>query len=267
MEKQIKEEANETSLCFDTSRDNLASLTLLEKYDRFIQNYSSDADSDGDLFPDDTMIREEYAQLRVDTAKHTTTAAKNLRLSTEIPGRSRRSDSSHLSVVDDDATNGTIQESMAELGSTKAVEEQSGLISLNELIEKLELIRKCGEGGNSIFCTESELKAFQDSYGGILDFLREKSSTFERSNSKDSDNHQDEDNEDEDEEVDVQVARENETNNNNITLHIDEDQKLLADKMELVQQARDKFYEVEQQVREQLEQLELVERYKMESVG
>lgn len=212
MESQIKEEAKEASLCFESSGDNLASLSLIEKYDRFIQNENSEIDSDGEFFPDDTVLREEYAQLTSEATNYP--RGKNHRLSSGLPGKFRKPDS------DDD------------------------------LIEKLAEVRKREPDGNSIFCTEEELNKIQERYGAILDQLYEKSSLFERKSSlKDSEN---------DEQVDV----------GNATLQEQgEDMKRLAEKMVSVQQARDRFYEVERQVREQVEQLELVERYKMESLG
>lgn len=253
MEAQIKEEATESSLCFETSGENLASLTLVEKYDRYLQKDISDPDSDGDFFPDDTVLKEEYAQLRSEADNYTHNK-RNHRLSTGLPGKYRSSDA-NISVIDDDSRNGTADEA----SETSVIKNgRSGLTGLKELIEKLELVRKCDpENGNSIFCTESELEAIQERYGEILDFMHEMSNNFERtSSSKDlSPQGSPSDNDG------GQQREEKETPEKS------EHSRLLAEKLELVQQDRDRFYEVEQQVREQIEQLELVERYKMESVG
>lgn len=128
--------------------------------------------------------------------------------------------------------------------------DQKPLICYNELLKKLAEVRKCGPDGNSIFCTEQELNDIQERYGDILSFIQEKASTFPmRESNKDCDN---------DEQVDVGNATPEEQRKS---------MRLLAEKIASVEQARDLFYEVEQQVREQVEQLELVERYKMESVG
>lgn len=242
MDAQIKEEAKEASLvCFDTSGDsttNLASLSLVEKYSRYIQNENSEMDSDCDFFPDDTVLREEFALLTTSRGRQN----RNHRLSTGLPGKynSIEKKSSEPTNDDDDEE----EEDKPQPTPT------TDLNCLNELIERLAEIRRCEPDGNSIFCTEQELESIQERYGAILDFLYEKSSTFERrSSSKDSEN---------EEQVDVgNVAPEEQREN----------MKLLAERIVSVQQARDRFYEVEQQVREQIEQLELVERYKMESVS
>lgn len=249
MEAQIKEEAKEASLCFETSSDNLASISLVEKYDRFIQNDNSELDSDGDFFPDDAVLREEYAQLTSDTANYA--RAKNNRLSTGLPGKYTKSTDANCSTTEetDNGTTSTTGES-PESGDTRLKLDKSGLETLNELIDKLNEVRKCDPDGNSIFCDEHELEAIQERYGAILDFIHDKTCTFEQTSSpKDSDN---------EEQVDVGNANENQ---------LSDSMKLLTEKMLAVQQARDNFYDVEQQVREQIEQLELVERYKMESVG
>lgn len=245
MEAQIKEETKETSLCFESSGDNLASLSLVERYDRFLQNDNNEADSDGEFYPDDSVLREDFAQLRNDTANYSDQNRKNTRLSTGLPCRY-----ANLSVTDDDPTN---EDSDDNSKSSIERNEKSGLIGLSELIEQLELVRRCGEDGNSVFCNETELEAIQEKYGKILDFVYDKSSTFEKtSGSKDLTSQQDE-------EQDGELRNHDEQR--------EEDIEILAEKMEQVQRARDRFYEVEQQVREQIEQLELVERYKMESVG
>lgn len=243
METQIKEETKETSLCFESSGGDLASLSLVERYDRFLQNDHSEADSDGDFFPDDTVLREDFAQLRNDTANYTTQQSrKNNRLSTGLPCKY-----ANLSVTDDEPTNGDSDDNSR---SSVEKDEKSGLIGLNLLIEQLEIVRQCGEDGNSVFCNEAELEAIQEKYGKILDFMYDKSSTFERTNGSKDEEHDGHDG---------QIENHNHES--------EEDFRILADKMEQVKKARDRFYEVEQQVREQIEQLELVERYKMESVG
>jgi len=230
MEAQIKEEANEESLCFESPSETLAQLSLVEKYDQFLQTESSDVDSDGDFFPDDTMLKKEYAQLRHDTANFARSSFGNNRLSTGLPGRHKILDVS-LSMNDGENRNGTGDETLCAGDSGS---DRSGLTGLNALIEKLSLVRKCKADGNSIFCTENELELIQERYGEILDYIQERSSSFEQPDQQD-------------------VPEQN--------------SELLAEKIESVRQARDRFYEVEQQVREQLDQLELVERYKMESVG
>jgi hypothetical protein len=224
MEAQIKEETKEESLvCLDTSGDtNLASLSLVEKYSRYVQNEDADIDSDCDFFPDDTVLREQFAVLARDA--HTFPQAKSHRLSVGLTVKQR-------DPVDTD--------------------EKKPDSCLNELLKKLSEVRRCEPDGNSIFCNdEQELLDIQDRYGDILSYLQEKSSSFSRKSSpKDSEN---------DEQVDVGNAAPEEQR---------ESMKLLAEKIVSVQQARDLFYELEQQVREQIEQLELVERYKMESVS
>lgn len=257
MEAQIKEEAKESSLCFETSGDNLANLSLVEKYDRFIQNENSEIyDSDGDFFPDDTILRKEYAQLTSGALGYP--RAKNHRLSTGLPGRFRSLPLSNCdSHQSKDRGNGTSNSSnddsvmvKQEHVACKDEATNSGLSCIKELIDKLAEVRRIEPDGNSIFCEENELEAIQERYGAILDFLHERSSTFERlSSSKDSEN---------EEQVDVGNAAPAEQR---------ESMKLLAEKIVAVQQARDRFYEVEQLIKEQVEQLELVERYKMESVG
>lgn len=263
MEAQIKEETKEASLCFETSGDNLASLSLIEKYDRFIQNETQDVDSDGDFFPDDTLIREEYDQLTNDAANYK--RVKNHRLSTGLPSKFRMLDPKSMSQPTTTATttehqdeqeqpgpgNGTSISTSTEAGFDIAGQlDKTRINNLNELIEKLAEVRHCEPDGNSIFCTESELESIQERYGLILDFLHDNAKLFDkRTSSKDSEN---------EEQVDV---------DNSSSVGQSEDMRLLTEKILSVKQTKDKFYEIEQQVREQVEQLELVERYKMESVG
>lgn len=256
METQLREELKEDNLCFETSSDDLASLSFIEKYDRFLQQESPDVDSDADDFlPDDTMLRSEYAQLRSDTANYK--KITNHRLSTGLPSKYMNClDSTTVSVTDDDTPNGSVIDSKDD--STK--QNETALIELGKLLQRLEEVRKCDpEEGNSIICTEEELHSIQERYAAILDFIYNiGQSTFEKVNNffKDSDSQQ------------LDEDRSNEGNNGTATAPSQsEDLQMLAKKMESVANARDKFYEVEQQVREQIEQLELVERYKMESVS
>jgi len=255
MEAQIKEETRESSLCFETSGDNLANLSIVEKYDRFIHNESSEiSDSDGDFFPDDTILRKEYAQLT--SGASGVPRAKNHRLSTGIPGRFRSLPPTDCDpyYFAKDTGNGTSKmgqfERASDANSTTLKNTESTQARIDELIEKLNQVRRTDPDGNSIFCEQSELETIQERYGAILDYVHEVSPTFEiRSSSKDSEN---------DEQVDVGSVA---------CVNPDESTKLLSEKIARVQQARDRFYEIEQLVKEQVEQLELVERYKMESVG
>ena len=259
MEEKIREENRDTSLCFDSSGDDLANLSLLEKYDRFVQNSNLDInDSDGDFFPDDSILKKEYARLTSVASGHS--YSRNHRLSTCLPGKfkslpltNRSSDCTR------DTGNGTLRVDSDRRFSTsehdatiteESTRPQPGSCLIRGLIDKLGEFRHTEPDGNSIFCEQDDLEAIQERYGAILDFIHEKSVTFEqRSSSKDSEN---------EEQVDV---------GNAAPVEQRESMRLLAEKIVSVQQARDKFYEVEQSVREQVEQLELVERYKMESVG
>lgn len=253
METQLKEEFEEDNLCFETSSDTLPSLSIIEKYDRFLQRENSDVDSDADdFFPDDTMLRREYAQLRKETGNYRRITSH--RLSTGLPAKYINNlDSTTVSVTDDDTPNGSVDGSREAGDSAKT---GTGLIELGRLLQKLEEVRKCDpEEADSFFCSESELHDIQERYAAILDFIYGLGPTFEKlSNCKDSDSqHLDE-------------GRSNGENNRTI-LSQSEDIQMLAKKMKSVANARDRFFEVEQQVREQLEQLEMVERCKMESVG
>lgn len=270
MEGQFKKETEDDSLCFETSGDELASLSLIEKYDRYLQRDTSEVDSDTDFFPDDTILKEEYAQLRIETAKHARTKSINSCLSTGIPGKFRKSVNSNISVVDDDEPSNVSSE-LTEDREQPNRDDLCPIERLNHLIEDLATIRKCEPDGNSIFCEKDEWHTIQVKYGAILDLFYDLSSCFESTtNSKSIEDHQSRDRDgDDDNDEDVEVIKKEpdgftHPNNNE---EKDEDMKLLAKKMDSVQEARDKFYEVEQQVREQLDQLELVERYKMESVG
>lgn len=113
-------------------------------------------------------------------------------------------------------------------------------INIDEPIRQLESIRKTGEDGNSIFCTSLELDTIQERYGEILDYIADKTKLFSEVSSGIESG---------------AVATKQKDDNMPETL---------IEKIKSVQQARDKLYDVESQVREQIEQLELVERYKME---
>lgn len=266
MEDQLKEAVVNSSLCFNTSGDELASLTLVEKYDRYLQDEHTDAESDGELYPDDTVLRQEYAQMK-NNYKEATDKSYRSRLSLCIPGKYRSSigTTSSASGSPDKSSTKTQTQREQQEEQDKSKDVRTGLNKFNELIEKLAQVRKCDPDGNSIFCTEEELLAIQSSYGEILDFIYEKSATFVKaeSTSKDCDGQRDSDDTDgQDEEVEVKDT----VPPTPPTSH-SEDLRILAEKIESVQRTRDKFYEVEQHVKDYLEQLELVERYKMESVG
>lgn len=264
METQLKREVDEDNLCFETSGDHLASLSLIEKYDRFILKEVPEVDSDSDFFPDDTILKEEYAQLRLETAKHVRTKSISKRLSSGLPGRYRRGLDTNISVDDDDEPSNLSVEQLDDLdnGDSTCPSDR-----LRLLIEDLNSIRRCEPDGNSIFCSKLEWETIQEKYGKILDFMYEFSPNFEKNNGSKG--------EEDDCETDRETATNkvtsksdpngNEHSRNNV--ETGEELELLTQKMESVQKARDKFYEVEQQVKEQIEQLELVERYKMESVG
>lgn len=113
-------------------------------------------------------------------------------------------------------------------------------INIDEPIRQLGFVRKTGQDGNSIFCTKQELDNIQERYGEILDFIADKTKLFSEVNSGIESG---------------AVATKQKDDNMPETL---------IEKIKSVQQARDKLYDIESQVREQIEQLELVERYKME---
>lgn len=243
MDTKIKEETEDTSLCFESSGEDLASLTLVEKYDRYLRSVKEDVESeDEDFLPDEYELREEYDRLRADTANY---ASSNKRLTTGLSRRYINTDP-ELSVVDDDTTEDSNDG------------EKDDAVCLNELLEVVDSVRRFGPDSNSIFCTQAELEQIRESYKNIIDFILKRSTNFSKT-SRDS-GEQQSDEEEEDRAGDQVRNNVFEPNNN-------EEKKLLGEKMEMVQQARDRFYEVEQVVREQLDQLELVERYKMESVG
>ena len=243
METQIKEEAHEDSLCFETSGDDLANLSFVEKYDRFVRAEHSDIDSDGEFFPDDNLLRQEYAQLTGDATNYQR-AKFHRRLSTGLPGRYGSQDSNCTLDRIVEANNGKTANSEEKSGYSDSKSQEKSRLA--ELIARLGEIRKCDPDGNSIFCTQEELDTIQERFGDVLDYLHDKSSTFERcSSSKYSDN---------EEQVDVGNAIPDEQR---------EVMRMLADKIVSVQQVRERFHEVEHQVREQVEQLELVERLLM----
>lgn len=243
MEAQIKEEIKDASLCFETSGDNLPNISLVDKYDRFIQNEEI-YDSDGDSFPDDTILKKEYAQL-----------TRGITGLPELPNKRRSLPfSNHNLYHSKDSGNGVTMKPNDQSSEDNVVDTETsskpGHTSMDELIDRLAEVRRTGLEGNSCFCEPDEQELIRERYAAILDSLYERSSTFERrSSSKDSDN---------EEQVDVGKAAPADQR---------EIMKMINDKRSAVQVARDRFYEVEQQVKEQVEQLELVERYKMESVG
>lgn len=257
MEAQIKEEVKEASICCDVPADDLGSLSFVEKYSRYIQNENlSDIDSDCDFFPDDAVLREEYAQLTRETATYQ--RAKHNRLSAGFPIKFRSISSANRTMPEESndvgkngaTTNTTHGDDTITGGDSKMSARQKDVAYLNELIENLAEVRKTGPEGNSIFCTQEELEAIQERYGAILDFLQEKSTTFElRDSSKDSEN---------EEQVDVGHVTPEEQR---------ESMRLLQEKIMSVQQARDRLNEIRNQVTEQIEQLEIFERTKMETVG
>lgn len=217
MDTIIKEEFKEVSLCVvdsdDENQDDLASSSIAEKYDRFLRDNHSDSESDLDYFPDDDILKEEYAQLKSDSSfnltqsNHLEQQRPPHRLSTGIPS------------------------------NRKPLPNQP-TVGIKELIDKLAAVRKCGPDGNSVFCTEDELTTIQGAYAEILDYLDSKTSDF----------------------------KETEISESQPTAELSDERKVFLEKIEAVRKARDAFHEIEGQVREQIEQLELVERYKMESV-
>ena len=257
MEAQIKEEVKEASICCDIPADDLGSLSFVEKYSRYIQNENlSDIDSDCDFFPDDAVLREEYAQLTRETATYQ--RAKNNRLSSGLPIRFRSISSANRTMPEetiDVGNNGATTDSDHHDDTVTGADNEintprKDVAYLNELIENLAEVRKTGAEGNSIFCTQEELDAIQERYGAILDFLQEKSTSFEpKDSSKDSEN---------EEQVDVGHVTPEEQR---------ESMRLLQEKIMSVEHARDRLNEIRNHVTEQIEQLEIFERTKMESVG
>lgn len=247
-------------MCFDTSAaEDLGSLSFVEKYCRYIQSDNiSDIDSDCDFNLDDTILREEYAQLTSNAANHR--RAKINRLSTGLPGRFRTISSANCKKINDEETidvenNGTSTMDNNETlcgGDTGTAALKKDLEQYEELIKRLAEVRRTGPEGNSIFCTQEEHEAIQMRYAAILDFLQEKACNFDRKcSSKDYDN-------DNDEQVDVGEAD---------TPKQREGMRLLQEKISSVKQARDQLNEVRNQMKEQIEQLEIFERTKMENVG
>lgn len=234
------------------------SLSIVEKYDRFLQgDDDDDQDSDNDFLPVNIM-REAYNQMKQKSAEKSKTTSG--RLSLGLPSRLRTQDlnKSLPPAIGAGLKNGTSEPaSPSRLGyeSKEVKDERSGVKTLKKLIEKLNVQRDCGPNGNSIFCTEEELKDIQEYYGQILDLLEERSDTFEGKTI-----------------VNVNSPQDSEHNmtchgtHSSLPTDTTFDKKLLASHLESTQKARDKFYIVEQQVRELVEQLELVERYKMESL-
>lgn len=258
MDSLIKEDGDKADLCVVDGDVGKPSLSIVEKYDRFVQGDDSDEEEeDGDFLPINIM-REAYKQIKHKSAEKSKSGRS--RLSLGLPSRLRTQDA-NLSLppaISDGIKNGTTESpSPAILGqdTKECKEEKSGVKTLNKLIEQLNIKRTCGPEGNSIFCSEEELRDIQDSYGKILDLLESKSATFEKNNNTDVNSPQESD--------------------HNMTYHETQltlpseltfDKKLLDAHLESTQRARDRFFLVEQQVRELVEQLELVERYKMESL-
>lgn len=253
MEAQIKEELKEATLCFETSGDNLASLSLIEKYDRFMQNPENEISCDGgaNFFLDESFLNEEFAKLTSNATN--TSQAKNHRLSHTLPEDYSRSPNSSIDV--DGTGNGIRQPKENEIKDEQHDQAQDlSSKRLHKLIEELEPIRKtCG--GNFISCKDNDqLESLKEKYSSILDWFWYKQSHFERTNSSRSSEN--------DEEVDVEDKAIAPGDRGELFAT-----GALAEKVSALQEARDRFYEVEQQIKEQVEQLELVERYKMESVG
>lgn len=257
METQIKEEENEPSLCFETSGDNLGSLTLIEKYDKFLhnENHDSEADSDGDFLPNETLLRDEYARLRRKTNNFMRAKCQSSS-SPEKRSKYKGMDFNSSDIVDVDGN--------TDLRNGLNKDEKSSLASLDELIGKLNEVRKHESNWRNILCTEEEIDNISSRYGQLLDFIYKKSiSSFEKSNgSKDSDSQEP----DVDVNNDIDEDRDKD-DENNLSNRQNQDFVVLGKKIESVHKVRDKYFEVEQEVREQIEQLELVERYKMESGG
>lgn len=253
MEAQIKEEAKDASLCFEAaSQDGSASLSFVEQYGRYIRGNNSDIDSDCDFLPDETVLRDEYVKLTNGNASFP--RVKNHRLSSGLPGKYRSANQTNRTFSDETidvvTNNNNNNAQVDETTEHKSDKRRRDSCRLDELIEKLNEVRRTGPEGNSIFCTEEELDAIQERYGAILDYLHEETAIFERtSNSKDSEN---------EEQVDVgQVAPEDQR----------ESMQLLQEKIQSIQQVRDRLNDLRNQVKDQIEQLEIFERTKMENVG
>lgn len=270
MESHLRDgEANLTVCDEDVSCDDVLSESLLGKYISYIKKSGSDAelDSEDEYLPNDDCLREKYAQVRSNESNtsasiSTSGSRQSKRLSTGIPAKYKT-----IEVInDEDSQNSTLQANDVNERGKAALERLYGLI------EKLKTVRRCGLDGNSIFCTQSELDAIQEGYGKILDLVHESTSMFETrscclSRELNETNRQSKD----DRKSGGDMPRDNQedqSSDNHLNVKpVDKGKDTLAEKITSVKVARDKFYEVEQQVKDYLEQLELVERYKMESVG
>lgn len=264
MDNLLEQESKDANLNVESGDENLPCLTFIERYERFLQgnHFDDPDDSDSDYFPDIAILREEYNQLKHERSEKFRANTSN-RLSTGLPGKQNSLELNNVTATRDpinkqyEIQNGSTDAIEFTSGDTKQTkDERSGLNGLNKLIEKLETVRRCGPGGNSINCTRAELEAIQNCYSEILEYIHEKSGDFEKqSNSTMTPQQSDEQDEDRNE-LEDQIRKPQEES---------QDRILLTKKMESVQRARDRYYEVEQLVQESIEQLELVERYKMES--
>lgn len=249
MERLIKEKEADASLCVETGDEVSASLSIVEKYDRFLQgeDFDESNDSDIDYFANDSILKEEYNQIKHDNSEKLQ-KPKTSRLSTGLPERYNRLETNNDHIEVCDANNGTTD-------SREDKDEKSGLTKLKKLIEQLHQVRSCGDDGNSIFCDKNELDNIEHNYANIINFLKLRSKSFEKNTEPTSPSGRNNDDITfSDNLASVQSA--------DTTL----DRKSFTEHLEAVEKARDRFYVIEQQVRELIEQLELVERYKMESL-
>lgn len=149
----------------------------------------------------------------------------------------KRNTANYMRPSDHKSSNHQIRKHKADVESRNGNEKRESptdqnpdIINFDKSIEQLNNVKRC----EPISCTEEELNKISDTYAQILRFIEMKANnSFE---------------------VEVEDIKIN-------------DSELLAEKIESLRLVRDEFYEIQQQVREYIEQLELVERYKMESVG
>lgn len=207
MEQEIKNKTDQHDLLIAPSADGQASSTLINKYEHFIRNdLNIDNDSDNEFMPDECMLKDDFAKLR-----KSLTSNESSRQLTNLLNKNRN----ETYFVDESPV------------------QQQGIDRLNELIEKLSQIRKCGPNGNSIFCNADDHKNIERQYGELLDFVYETCTKLNQPKPPPTCI--------ETEALDAKIAS--------------------------VEETRNKLSSVMNQVNELLEQLELVERYKMESVS
>lgn len=225
MDNQIKELDQDPSICFETSGDDLGSLTLIERYNKYLQQ-EEDEDDDDDSEGDYDEMKSFLNNLLNDLKDISQIDNNHRRISMNID----LAKNNYVNVDDNDSSSPT---------STSSKSFNIDIETIEKLIESLNLAKKNFENTvTNETCEEAHVKDISEKYGDILDYIYNKTvSSLERLDSL--------------KELDDDC----------------EDFQILAEKIDSVHKARDKYVEVEQEVREQVEQLELVERYKMESVG